>query len=218
MMLLSGWAVPVAIAVVSVAALQVILTNVDLSQEGRRRVQHVVTGQVLVGISYLLPMTFCRVALLAGVLLLLGVYYGFPDWYQEVFGPLLRQSERNRLPGAFWFLLGTTVTAYCFEIEIGRYAVLALSYADPMAAYIGMTVRSPRIIASASLAGSLACFSTAYLLGYYMLNGDVTQAFVGALVCTLSEAIPLGNDNLLIPVATAASIRWVRSSSPGLLI
>jgi len=87
-----------------------------------------------------------------------------------------------------------------------------LSYADPMAAFVGTTIESPRIVGSASLAGSLACFATAFSLGFfYLLGSNVMEAVIGALACTIAEALPFGNDNLLIPVMTATAVQIYRS-------
>ena len=214
-------------AVVVVIVLQLILVSnqVKLSTEGRRRIQHAITGQVLIVVSYVLPLWICTIALLLGILLLLHVYHVHKAWYQKTFGPLLRPSELTTLPGAFWFLVGTWVIAtlvaivHVIDMDVGRYAVLCLSYADPMAAWIGSTIPSPRVVGttSATMAGCCAAFGTSFLLGIAIL-GKAPQQYqtpwleilVGALACTFSECLPFGNDNLLIPIGTSVAVQLVR--------
>jgi dolichol kinase len=165
-------------------------------------------------ISYLLPLWICKMALLAGIVLLLCVYHFHKSWYKETFGPLLRQSEQNTLPGAFWFLVGTWITATCFDTTIGRYAVLCLSYADPVAAWVGLSLPSPRVVGTATVTGCCACFLTALIIGMTMLlesDHAVVEIGLGALACTLAEAFPMGNDNLLIPIATASVVQFART-------
>jgi len=138
---------------------------------------------------------------------------------------IINDEEKNDknlvlLPGAFYFLLGTAAAAAWFPEEVARYAVQCLSACDPIAAYAGQSLfpGSPKLVKSnKTVAGCSACFLTALAFGYaYLLNDDDnacwTRAVVGALACTLSEAIPifpgaLGNDNLQIPVVTAGAVR-----------
>lgn len=206
---------PIIGAVVAVVILQLVVTKVsDLSKEGRRRVQHATTGQLLIVISYLLPLWICKMALLAGILLLLCVYHFHNSWYKDTFGPLLRHSEQDTLPGAFWFLVGTWITATCFDTNIGRYAVLCLSYADPVAAWVGLSLPSPRVVGTATVSGCCACFVTALVIGMYMLfesENAVIEIGMGAFACTIAEGFPMGNDNVLIPIATASAVQFART-------
>ena len=213
------WTVAVVVSVVLVAALQVALSSkgssrfsrtLSLSKEPKRRIQHAVTGTVLVLISYYLPMEYCRIALGVGISVVLIAYYGYNSWFQRTFRELLRPNEWDRLPGAFWFLVGTLVTTFFDDVAVGRFAVLSLAYADPMAAWIGSAVSSPRLPPGASLAGSTACFFTSLALATWTFRLPSEEALIGAVTCTLSEAIPVGNDNLCIPIATAASIMAYR--------
>jgi len=198
-------------AIVAVAILQIVVTKVELSKEAKRRIQHAATGQLLIIISYLLPLSVCQIALFAGISLLLYVYHCHEAWYKNTFGPLLRPSEQDSLPGAFWFLVGTWISAMCFDMTIGRYAILCLSYADPMAAWVGSSIPSPQVLGNATMAGCCACFCTSIVIGWFILSEDAAEIGVGALVCTLAECLPIGNDNLLIPVVTAAAVQLLRT-------
>lgn len=209
-----NWVLYIMAAVLAVVLLQVLVTTkeVELSKEGRRRVQHATTGQLLIAISYILPLVVCQGALLAGTLLLLYIYHGQKQWYQNTFGPILRPEEQDRLPGAFWFLAGTAISSVCFELDVGRYAVLCLSYADPMAALVGSSIKSPRLCGTATLAGCTGCFLTASAIGWSLLPDDTFAIGVGALACTVAESLPIGNDNLLIPIVTASAVQLLRTS------
>ena len=99
----------------------------------------------------------------------------------------------------------------CFDMTIGRYAILCLSYADPMAAWVGSSIPSPKVFGNATMAGCCACFCTSIAIGWLVLSEDAAEIGVGALVCTLAECLPIGNDNLLIPVVTAAAVQLLRT-------
>ena len=132
----------------------------------------------------------------------------FPTQFRSTFGTLLRKDELSgeQLPGAFYFLVGTALTVALTknDMNVARYAVECLAIADPMASWIGSTIRSPKLNSRSSVAGCLACFVTAWFVGYIMLLKATTRIHVvGALVCTVAEGIVYGNDNLNIPIFTA---------------
>ena len=177
------------------------------SQEGRRRIGHATSGQALICMSYILPVQWSIVALWLSSFLLASLVYMTPQFYLETFGPLLRSHElkKNALPGAFYFLVGTAVAATCFDMSVARYSLLCLSWADPMAAWVGQSIKSPMLTQDSSVAGCLGCFLTAWMIGYLMLD-DWFRITMGAAICTISEASPIGDDNFVIPVATAIAV------------
>lgn len=136
-----------------IVAFQVAVARLELQREAKRRWQHALTGQALVLISYFLPIAVALPALLVGAF---GIWYCrlyLSDIYFRAFGPLLRPNERlgATLPGAFYFLVGTFLAVLLFPLPVARYAVLCLSWADPMAAWIGQTIPILSIHRSASL-------------------------------------------------------------------
>lgn len=153
------------------------MPNLHLS----RRIQHALTGLVLLIISYIIPSYPLGFILLSFATL--AFYYihhkrvhdvEWDDWYIEKFGKLLREHEKgewekdddapnektndgiissnklkkkNRmrrrktspaLPGAFYFLLGTTLSTLFFSSIVARTSLLVLSLADPMAGIVGV--------------------------------------------------------------------------------
>lgn len=127
-----------------------------------RRIQHAVTGLVLIVISHIIP------PYPAGCLLLFlatAAFYNihrkrvqdptWDDWYLQNFGSLLRTHEigeweevdlkNNKrrwtsipaLPGAFYFLLGVAFSTFLFPANVARTSVLVLSISDPIAGLVG---------------------------------------------------------------------------------
>ena len=119
----------------------------SISQEGRRRIGHATSGQGLICISYILPVTWSIIALWLAASLLVCLVYMHPTTYLQIFRPMLRshELEKNVLPGAFYFLAGMAVTAAFFDMNTARYSLLCLSWADPMAAWIGKSIKSPML-------------------------------------------------------------------------
>jgi dolichol kinase len=213
----------VASFVVVIVAFQVAVARFSLEQEAKRRWQHAITGHALVQISYLLPIHLSIAALVAGAAGIFYVRHFKSDLYIHAFGPLLRpdELEDGRLPGAFYFLVGTALAATLFPMNTARYSVECLAWADPVAAWAGRSIPSPKFHKSASLAGCLACFATAWIIGWIMIKedaddgssrydetaADMRRITLGALACCVVEALPFGNDNLLIPIITAAAVQ-----------
>jgi dolichol kinase len=201
-----------------VLAFQIAVARLALGKEAKRRWQHALTGHALVQISYFLPLQLSLFALLAGCLAIAYVRLYQADLYVKLFGPLLRPAElptqdgRLTLPGAFYFLCGTFLTALVFPLPVARYAVECLALADPVASWVGGSVApsayNRRLHASASVAGCLASFGVAFCLGMLVWDWQWPVALVGALVCCAAEANPWMNDNLAIPLATAAAVYW----------
>jgi dolichol kinase len=200
-----------------VLAFQIAVARLALGKEAKRRWQHALTGHALVQISYFLPLQLSLLALLAGCLAIAYVRLYQADLYVRLFGPLLRPAElptsdgRLTLPGAFYFLGGAFLTALLFPLPVARYAVECLALADPVASWVGRSVGpsayNPRLHASATMAGCLGSFCVAFCLGMLVWQ-QWRVSLVGALVCSAAEANPWVNDNLAIPLATAAAVHW----------
>jgi dolichol kinase len=200
--------------VVLVVLFQVCIARVpSLQRETKRRWQHALTGHILVQSSYILPKPLALLLLTVASIGMLVWRSAFEEHFYKAFGPLLRKSELDGtqyMPGAFYFLLGTAVTVWIVDgWTVPRYAVECLALADPVASWIGSTVPSPRINQGTSVSGCVACFATAFVVGWLMLEDGRNNAFtlsVGALACTIAEGLPFGNDNLNIPILTALAV------------
>jgi dolichol kinase len=196
---------------VLIVAFQIAASRVALEKEAKRRWQHALTGHALVQVSYMLSKDVCIGLLLLGALGMVYLRFFQSELYYRLFENLLRVDEmqNGRLPGAFYFLVGTALTALFFPMATARYAVECLSLADPAAAWIGGSISSPRVHSSASVVGCLACFVTAVVLGaLYIPDKSIVQILVGGLTCCIVEAFSFRYDNLLIPILTAAAVHY----------
>ena len=98
------------------------------------------------------------------------------------------------------------------KVTIVRYAVETLAFADPIASWVGSSIKSPKINSGTSMAGSVACFGSAWIVGYLMLDNSIhktTQITIGALACTIAEGLPLGDDNLNVPIITSLAVQHI---------
>ena len=174
--------------------------------------QHMVTGQALIAVSYILPLHYCRILLLIACLLIIYICFLHDAWYRQHFHTLLRPYELQYgvLPGALYFLVGVLVVATVFPLFIARYSVLCLSYADPMASWVGSNVYPQvKIHSGASVSGCTACFITALVIGMATLtSANIRISVIGAVACMIAEAMPFWNDNVMIPIATASAVQW----------
>lgn len=222
--------------IVSIVFFQVAVARWRLDREAKRRFQHAITGHSLVLVSYYLPQSLCIFLLAAGAAGIRYIRMFQSETYLRYFGPLLRPHEllddttttnksKNAkvLPGAFYFLVSSALVATVFPISTARVAVECLSLADPMAAWAGQSIASPKLwpSSSSSWVGTTACFLTAWCIGYAMLRiqwtNDTDEPPVSlfcitcsALACCLAEAFPHWNDNLTIPIVTAIAIELSR--------
>ncbi len=143
----------------------------------------------------------------------------FDQWFQKIFGAILRSHEVGEKPevnGATFVLLSATICVAIFPklVAITGFSVLIIS--DTAAALFGRRFGS-RPFYRKSLEGSLAFFVTAMMVvGFYALIAPATWHFVlagllASLVATGVEAISHGgstiDDNLTIPTAFGA-VMW----------
>lgn len=129
-----------------------------------RRIFHLLPGLVIIAISYVVPPYPLGTIMLSAVTA--SFYYAhvrrsddreYDIWYLKRFGKLLREEEigewvhvqknnkveyeRKSYPtlnGAFYWILGTTLSSAFFSPDISRTALLVLSASDPFAAYVGV--------------------------------------------------------------------------------
>jgi dolichol kinase len=186
-------------------AWQLVLARLSVDRDLKRNWQHWSTGQAFLLTSYVLPIQTCIITLLVSAALLYYLQFYNTDFFVKHFGSLLRSDEKvgKKPSGAFYFLLGTAATAYLVPIDTARFALQCLSTVDPVASFFGRNVRSARINKTSTVAGSIAGFVTASLIGFfYLKQASIYKIITGALACCIIEASPYGNDNFFIPVVT----------------
>lgn len=114
----------------------------------RRKAQHALTGLAFVGVYE----RFVEDSLAVTILLVCAAVFfvlhrvrlavpRFNAWVLASFAPILRSHEREQLPGAFWFLLGSAGVIAAFPKFVAQSAILVLAFGDPAASLTGVLLR-----------------------------------------------------------------------------
>ena len=191
--------------------------NNNISQYPRQ-IQHVSTGLLFYILSFILPirLAFWLLSTTTAVFYILHKARSKSNLIQQLyiqhFGRLLRDHERNIkcIPGAFWFLLGTTITLYSYKIDIARTCLLCLSFGDPIASFSGIKIKGPKLqlkYGTKSLVGCFCCFLTCAMVSTVSMDikHDQNIWFITGFVATMMEVssgITGIDDNILIPIGT----------------
>ncbi len=199
-----------------------------------RRFQHMMTGLVFYALSYILPHGVACILLVFFTSAFYALHIARSKYkskavqkaYIKHFGTLLREDEKyniHYLPGAFWFLLGTTMTVLLFPMgdknNIARISLLCLSFGDPIAAMVGVYLGGPSISRKGrqkTLGGSLACFIVCYAISCVLLGDEnightdhSMACYLTGIAASMMEGASLFcsiDDNILIPVGTGTSL------------
>lgn len=193
-----------------------------------RRIQHALTGILFYLLSFVistkLASSLLVIATLAFYILLhLGRAKSkrIQDMYLQWFGSLLREHEKqlHQLPGAFWFLLGTTIVVLCFDMQVARISILCLSLGDPIAALVGIRFggyyQNGLIPPNKSIHGCVSCFIVCFCICITHISIDCFRNAIGisivtALVATIMECYGKHcmslDDNLLISLGVATTL------------
>ncbi len=128
-------------------------------------------------------------------------------WFTRL-APVYRESERHRVSGAGWLVLGVATAAW-FPAPAATAGILVGTLADPAAAVVGG--RFGRANARGkSIAGSSAAFVVSGVV-VFLVVGSLWVALLGAAVATAVERWPVGlDDNVLVAPAVAALLVGVR--------
>ncbi len=135
-------------------------------------------------------------------------YPPFNEWLLRRFGVFSKGRERFRVTGATYLLIGALGAFVLFDYRIAALALLYLSIADPVAAFVGARYGRFRIGVK-SLEGSLAFLAASLAIAaIFTATGTVWPFWrvgIGALAATLVEALPLPiDDNITIPLSAGA--------------
>ncbi len=171
-----------------------------------RRAIHAASGAVLLLILAAPPVAYRSVMVAAaGVVLALDLArIRHPAIHDAAFRalPVFRQSERRRLSGAFWLLLGYAIAAL-LPARAAAAGILVGALADPAAAIVGERLGGGR---AKSWPGTLAALVTGYAaLAVAGVPMDVV-AVAGAVGATVERWPGAVDDNLLIAPAVGATV------------
>ena len=146
------------------------------------------------------------------------------------FANALRESERNRVHGTAWYLLGAWIALVLYPCDVAALSICALAFCDPAASVAGRAFRrhkhNKRFANGKSVVGVFACFLVGAGLTHTMFRANngvfniehdevvstfrrrlTFDAFVGGVVAGVEflAAAASVNDNALIPVVVGAA-------------
>ena len=139
-------------------------------------------------------------------------------WAIRIMGPVMRDSEKNKLAGTTYLIVGVFVIVLFFDPLVVKLSLLFLALADPMASYFGIRYGKDRLFGRKSLQGSLAAFITCFLISvFYFYSKDLMldRLFIASLLAGLagaiSEAAPIGklDDNLVLPILSSTLLYFI---------
>ena len=183
-----------------------------------RKIYHLTGGAALI---YLYALLGRRL----GLLTLAGVFAvatgadiarlripAFNEFMYRRFPKFIRASERNRLTGTPWYVLGVLLSAAFYGLPVALYAVAFLACGDVAATAVGERWGSVKLAGPKSLQGTAAFFIASAVAGaaidlfLYPVSPSVFLA--GAALASVVEVLPTGiDDNLLVPVVSGGLMR-----------
>ncbi len=132
----------------------------------------------------------------------------------QMFRPIMRSNELNRLAGTTYLLTGVILIALIFNRGIVSISLLFLAFADPLASYIGIKYGKDKIFGHKSVQGFMAAFVVCATVCYlYLFYSQITQhliiaSLLAGLVGAVAELIPIAklDDNFTMPVLSSIGL------------
>lgn len=132
----------------------------------------------------------------------------------NIFRPIMRTNELNRLAGTTYLISGTLLIALFFNKGIVALSLLFLAFADPIASYVGIKYGKDKIFGHKSVQGFIAAFVICTFLTYLFLYYNQVQEYIyivsllAGFVGALAELIPLAklDDNFSMPVMSSIGL------------
>lgn len=189
-----------------------------------RKIWHICGVLLLFLAYYHLPLESAKVF----ILLLFAVFTGV-DLYRlrnrnfnvlitHYLRPIMRQTEIDKLAGTTYLIGGVVILFHFFDPIITQLSLIFLALADPIASYFGLRFGKDKILGEKTLQGFLAAFFVCSICSFlflywhdYNIWRAVVVSFIGGLIGSLAELIPIGklDDNLTIPVASGLGLSLV---------
>jgi len=127
-------------------------------------------------------------------------------FWRNFAGPLTSRMIRAHehagdFTGATYILVAVCVTVAMYDKPIAVAALAFIIVGDSAAALIGRRFGKHHFFTNKSIEGSLACLAGTAIVAVVAPNLTITIGLIGALVATITEAIPFGiDDNITVPV------------------
>lgn len=181
-----------------------------------RKLVHASVSLVAAAVVWRLPPLEAAVVLAAATTIALSVELlrrlsgGFASQFQRWLGSLVRPHESLRLTGATTLSVGYTTAAVLLPGLPVLAGILLTGLADAVAAVVGKRFGSHRYPGGKSVEGSAAFLAAAWLILWALPGVGPLVALAMAALATALEAptLPI-DDNLYLPLATAASVAAV---------
>ena len=130
-------------------------------------------------------------------------------WFEARIGAYLRPDEHQGLIRMHYLSGAAAFLGLVMPPAIAALAMADLVFGDAAAALAGRRWGKPRW-GRKSLEGSAACLVICALAGWAILPGNPAAILVSAVIATVIEALPMPvDDNLAVPLATAAALWWL---------
>lgn len=132
----------------------------------------------------------------------------------NIFRPIMRSSELNKLAGTTYLLTGTLLITLLFNKGVVSLSLLFLAFADPIASYIGIKYGKDKIFGHKSVQGFVAAFVVCSTLCFIYLYYNQVQkhllvvSLFAGIIGALAELIPLAklDDNFTMPVLSSVGL------------
>ena len=132
----------------------------------------------------------------------------------NLFRPIMRSNELNRLAGTTYLITGALVITLFFNKGVVALSLLFLAFADPIASYVGIKYGKDKIFGHKSVQGFIAAFAVCSTLCFIFLFYNQVQehlivvSLLAGLIGALSELIPLAklDDNFTMPVLSSVGL------------
>jgi diacylglycerol kinase (CTP) len=129
-----------------------------------------------------------------------------------MFGPFMRDSEKNNMAAMSYLLFGVFAIVLLFPPKVATLSFLFLCFGDPIASFFGIHFGKDKLIGNKSLQGSMAAFVCCTIISFIffwskgiMLERIVLVSLLAGLIGSVSELIPIGkiDDNLSFPLLSS---------------
>ena len=173
-----------------------------------RRVFHMASGLVMALVPRALGWPQARTVGVLSVLLAIAVTLdvvrltvpAVNRGFFRVLRPLASAREAVGIASSTWYLVGGILSYLLFSPLHATLSILVLAVADPAAAVVGQRLGGARI-GTGSVSGTLTFFAVATCI-LYLGTGQPGVALVAVGVAILETVPGIGDDNLVIPLAT----------------
>ncbi len=110
-----------------------------------------------------------------------------------------RASERNKIGGEVFFLIGAIICFAIFDLRIAAAAILMTTFGDMSAALIGKRFGKIKIMKNRTLEGILSQFAVDLIIGFFII-----RTLVGGQIWWTHSLTPLGQPLWLVIFGMAA--------------